>query len=417
MFPNLKKIAQYLANLEIWLVAIPLAVSLISVRFLAVAVIVAAFFWLVRYLAYGKFSYRTPADIPIIILSATIPITLFVTAFPEITYPQVLRLLSGIGLYYAIVNWSWTERRLNWIINGFIFLGLLLAVVSPIAVEWSAKLAFIPAQIYQSFNVLLQDTIHPNVMAGSLAILLPVSVGWMLFAWKDLSIMERLLAVVSSTLMLLVLLLTQSRGAWLATFAVLALFPVFRWRWGWVLSTLGIFAAAALVYTIGVTKVMNSLVSGGSIRGIQGRLEIWERAYYMIRDFPFTGIGIGSFTQVADGLYPFTIGDPGTIFHAHNLFLQIGADLGIVGLIAWVAIFVIHLVQAWKSRLYGLKHNQPRIEAIGFALAGSLMVMAIHGITDAVVWGMVRPAPIVWAIWGIGSSLYLHTQSKTISVS
>lgn len=288
----------------------------------------------------------------------------------------------------------------------------MLSLAAPIAVEWSAKLAFIPAQIYQPFNIILSDTIHPNVMAGSLALILPISIGWFLFAWRDLTIGEKILAVFSSLSMFTVLMLTQSRGAWIAIFAVLVFFPLFRWRWGWILSLLGISATAGLVYVIGITKVMNAIVSGGSIRGIQGRLEIWERAYYMIRDFPFTGIGMGSFTQVVDALYPFTIGNPGTIFHAHNLFLQIGADLGVIGLFAWVAIFVIHLIQAWKSRLDGIKRHQPLIGAAGFALAGSFLVMAIHGVTDAVVWGMVRPAPLVWAIWGIGSSLYLHTQSK-----
>lgn len=409
---TLKKIAQYLASLEIWVVSVAIAASLVSARFLLPAVLITVFFWLIRFLAYGRFSYRTPADIPILILSATIPITLWVTAFPETTSIQVYRLLSGIGLFYAIVNWGWTLQRLRWIINGLIIFGLLLAAAAPIAVEWSAKLAFIPAQIYQPFNIMLSDTIHPNVMAGSLALILPISLGWFLFAWRELTILEKLLAFFSSLSMLIVLVLTQSRGAWIAIFAVLVFFPLFRWKWGWILSLFGILATAGLVYAIGITRVMNAIVSGGSIRGIQGRMEIWERAYYMIRDFPFTGIGMGSFTQVADALYPFSIANPGTIFHAHNLFLQIGADLGIIGLFAWVAIFVIHLVQAWKSRLDGIKRNQLLIGAAGFALASSFLVMAIHGVTDAVVWGMVRPAPLVWAIWGIGSSLYLHTQSK-----
>ena len=303
-------------------------------------------------------------------------------------------------------------KRLNWIINGLILSGLLLASVSPIAVDWSAKLAFIPSQIYQPFTALLQDTIHPNVMAGSLALILPISIGWILFAWRDLAIFEKVLAIFSSLFMFFILVLTQSRGAWIAIFTILILFPIFRWRWGWVLSVIGIIAAATVVYVIGFRDVLNALVSGGSVRGIQSRLEIWEHAYFMIRDFPFTGIGMGSFTQVADSLYPFTGAAPGTIFHAHNLFLQVGVDLGLLGLFAWVAILVIHLIQAWKCRMKGLRNNHPRIEAAGFGITGSLLVMMLHGLTDSVVWGMVRPAPLVWAIWGIGSSLYLYTEMK-----
>ena len=40
------------------------------------------------------------------------------------------------------------------------------------------------------------------------------------------------------------------------------------------------------------------------------RLEIWSRAIYMLQDFPFTGIGMGAFRQVANLLYPFFLAGP-----------------------------------------------------------------------------------------------------------
>ncbi len=38
---------------------------------------------------------------------------------------------------------------------------------------------------------------------------------------------------------------------------------------------------------------------------------------------------------------------------------------------------------------------------LGAGLLCSQLALAVHGITDAVTWGMVRPAPFVWAIWGL----------------
>ena len=121
---------------------------------------------------------------------------------------------------------------------------------------------------------------------------------------------------------------------------------------------------------------------------------------------------MGCFTKVADSLYPFTTAEPGTINHAHNLFLQIGVDLGLPGLLAWISIIIVNLIQAWKSYQTGVKDHQLRMQATGFAITGSLLTMFLHGLTDSVVWGMVRSAPLVWAILGIGSSLYLHKQRK-----
>ena len=98
----------------------------------------------------------------------------------------------------------------------------------------------------------------------------------------------------------------------------------------------------------GMPWILEIAFSSGTISGWDGRREIWSRAIYMIQDFPFTGIGMGSFGEVADALYPFFSYSPGAILHAHNLFLQIAVDLGIPGLIAWLAILLVVIVLSWK---------------------------------------------------------------------
>ena len=44
---------------------------------------------------------------------------------------------------------------------------------------------------------------------------------------------------------------------------------------------------------------------------------------------------------------------------------------------------------------------------IGAGFFCSQLALATHGMTDAVTWGMVRPAPLVWVIWGTISTLAL----------
>ncbi|MFM8322579.1 MAG: hypothetical protein ACKOC5_16835, partial [Chloroflexota bacterium] len=50
---------------------------------------------------------------------------------------------------------------------------------------------------------------------------------------------------------------------------------------------------------------------------------------------------------------------------------------------------------------WGRRQGQPLYAGLGAGLLGSLLALAVHGMTDAVTWGMVRPAPIVWALWGL----------------
>ena len=151
---------------------------------------------------------------------------------------------------------------------------------------------------------------------------------------------------------------------------------------------------------LGLNNIIDMVSSSGAISGIDGRVEIWSRAIYMIQDFAFTGVGMGTFGDVADLLYPFFLYAPGTIPHAHNLFLQIAVDLGVMGLVAWLAIVIGVLITAWQLYKTTSGENKTISQAIGVGMMGSVIALLEQGILDAVTWGMVRPAPIVWVIWG-----------------
>jgi len=122
----------------------------------------------------------------------------------------------------------------------------------------------------------------------------------------------------------------------------------------------------------------------------------------MIQDFSFTGVGMGSFGRVADLLYPFFLAPPGQIPHAHNLFLQVAGDLGIPGLLAWLAVLLAVMAAAWQVYRSGQRHHHGSLRAaLGAGLLASQVALMVHGLTDATVWGMTKPAVVVWAMWGL----------------
>jgi putative inorganic carbon (hco3(-)) transporter len=399
--PLLRHICSSLVSTELWVVGGMVAASIAFPRFLPAAVITAAFFWPLRWLAYGRWSVRTPGDIAILLLLLTAAVSWWITPLPQITHLQVYRLLSGIALYYTLVNTCGTPQRLRLLIWGFSLGGLALALLAPFSVDWPlGKLPFIPVAIYQRFSILVADSVHPNVIAGILALLLPLTLAWMLFAWRNLKAFEWVIGILSVASMSGVLLLSLSRGAWMATFLAMLALVVLRWRRGWVfiIITLGLVALA--IYWFGAEHAFEILVASKTVGGINGRLEVWSRAVDMILDFPFTGIGMGVFQPLADRLYPFMIFEPGQVFHAHNLFLQVAVDLGIPGLLAWTWILVVVILNAAKAYRAGRAHEDSLIAALGAGLLCSQIALIVHGLTDAVTWGMVRPAPVVWALWG-----------------
>jgi putative inorganic carbon (HCO3(-)) transporter len=411
-------VAVRLADLEVWLVGLVVVGSLVTSRLLPLALVVAALFWVIRWIATGRLSSRSVADWPIGIMALLLPLNLWASALPERTLTQLFRLLSGIALYFAILNWTNTHARLRWLVVGVIVAGLILALSAPFSVEWAVqKLSVIPEVIYNRFKVVVPDPVHPNVMAGSLVILLPVPAAILLFGWRWLSKWIRVLCGTAILVMLGILFLTQSRGAWIALAVVVLLMVTLRWRWGWITIPTVVILGAIFVNGLGTSRSLDILTANGSISGMDGRAEIWSRAIYLVQDFPLTGLGMGLFGEAVDQLYPFLSYPAGSVPHAHNLFLQVAVDLGIPGLIAWLAVLGVIVVSAWQVYTTGRRSRDAKVRdlvtGLGVGLICSQLALIAHGMTDAVTWGMVRPAPLVWVLWGLtaASINYFTTRS------
>ena len=374
MIARLRAIAVPVAAVEIWPVALLLAASVVSTHALPIALAVAALFWPIRWLAYGHFTLRTAADWPIGLLLLLLPVTLLATALPDVTRPQVLRLLAGLALYYAIVNWAvhnGARRRLRWLATGLVAAGLGLALVAPFTVEWIVvgKLLFIPEALYRRLPLILADPINPNVMAGALGLLLPLALALSLFAWRELRWFERTLTVIAALAMLGMLVLTKSRGGLMALGAVLVLLVALRWRRGWLIAPAVALLGGVTLWRIGLGRVIEALTATQALGGLDGRLEVWSRAIYMAQDFPYTGIGMGTFNQVANAMYPFFLAGPDAdVPHAHNLFLQVAVDMGLPGLIAWSSALLLVICAAWSIYRHGKRADDRWLAALGAGL-------------------------------------------------
>ncbi len=125
-----------------------------------------------------------------------------------------------------------------------------------------------------------------------------------------------------------------------------AVIIMLRFRWGWLLTLItGAGALGVAYYFLDVPRLLRWLRSSFLVGELAGRIELWARGIFMLEDFFFTGIGMGTYAQTANALYPLrSVAPP----HAHNLFLQVGLDLGMPGLLAWLAIFLVVTWAAWR---------------------------------------------------------------------
>jgi putative inorganic carbon (HCO3(-)) transporter len=146
------------------------------------------------------------------------------------------------------------------------------------------------------------------------------------------------------------------------------------------------------------------------------RLEIWSRATQVIGDFPLTGTGLGSFRVAVPALYPYVMSDPEKVHHAHNVFLQIGSDLGLFGLIAFLGLLAALLSSGVRALNASKKSNDPLRVWLVIGCMGGLVALLTHGLVDCVTWGT-RAAPAGWAVLGLLAALTTESTWTTYPFS
>jgi putative inorganic carbon (hco3(-)) transporter len=379
---------------EIWVVGVCVAASVFLRWMLPVAVVVALLFWLLRWFAADLPMHQTPVDWAFGVLLALVPVTLWITPVPDVTQAQVYRLVTGMALLYAVVHWANTRGRWLLLVAGVVGFGVLLALIAPFSMVWiGGKASFLPETIYTHLVSALPFNIHPNVLGGYLAMVLPIPVALLVAGWPSLSWIVRVLLAVAIVLMGGVLLLTQSRGAWIALAVALAVLVVLVWRWGKVAL-----AIAAVVGTGIVLSPAGALVRDRAFwASSEHRLVIWADVLGLIQEHPLVGIGLGAFPHS----YPLVINPFGRVVHAHNLFLQVALDMGVVGGGAWLAIALFVLVAAWGIYRAGQAAGDDWLVGLGIGLLGSQLALLVHGMLDCVIWVQVETAAVVWGIWGV----------------
>lgn len=72
------------------------------------------------------------------------------------------------------------------------------------------------------------------------------------------------------------------------------------------------------------------------------RFVLWEEALSVWGQAPVLGLGLGQYAEYA---YPW-LGNS-LPYYAHNLYLDIGVELGLLGLLAWIAMLLAPLLAAW----------------------------------------------------------------------
>jgi O-antigen ligase len=134
-----------------------------------------------------------------------------------------------------------------------------------------------------------------------------------------------LLAIPVTLLFLIGVYYTGSRGAEMGVAALIAMYLIGKSKTTGLLLS-GVFAGLLLL-VINATRSRTITMQQG-----MDRLAIWSDGMSYVKHSPIWGNGWGSFTDMQG-------------MTAHNSFLLVAAELGIVGLFLWTSIIVVTMIQ------------------------------------------------------------------------
>lgn len=220
----------------------------------------------------------------------------------------------------------------------------------------------------------------------------------------------RLATISASGFCFLTTLLTGSRGGMiaLAVMLVAAIFFAGPWRgrvavMSALVAVVGVFYIAALAPSYVRERIQSSQ---GEARQLEGRSTLWQIGERMVRANPVQGVGAGNF-QVSSRHY---LLQPGAVYRsdvilltpqvAHNTYLEIAAELGIVGLLLFGSIAVFAVGSSLRAaRNFGAR-GDPGSEALARSVA-----VALVGVLAADFFISQEINKQLWLLLGIGPAI------------
>jgi O-antigen ligase len=323
----------------------------------------AALLWLLTARAKSWTLALTPAWIPLLVLVLIGAASLLWSSSPFASFAEGQRLLTYLLLFALALHAMRRAESRTMLVTALVLAGAIEAVYVLLQYSFGDPI-FLTSQLagkWQTFGTLG----NPNWTGEFLAAAALVSLGRLIDLRKAAATQaarswSRQLTLVALILILLALAATLARGAWLAFIIGAAAFLIARRRHrNAQLRLKSSIVPLAITGAAGVVIILLPLLSNQAainhlfnFKSARGRIWMWAVTWTMIRDAPWGGHGLGTFGSQFP-LYqarafsrgwsaPF-IANASFTSYPHNDYLQLWAELGLFGLLAFGALIWIVL--------------------------------------------------------------------------
>ncbi len=282
-------------------------------------------------------------------------------------YRYALNIMLFVVAYTAIG----TRQHVVWVVAAFLVGAMISAITGilfpapPVSPDDIARLSGAGVEANELAAVLVATLGLAAAFAG---------------AWRGAPLV-RIAAVGVIGFCVLGVILSFSRGGLVALGAALIAGVVLggRWRPAAVMLLIAVSLGVAGYLAYVATPVQRERVT--TVEGGTGRADIWAVGWRMVESSPTNGIGVGQFpvSSIHFLLAPgallrdeFIVDEPKV---AHNIYLEVLAELGVVGLLLFLSILVYSVSSAVRAARAFDHAGDQRMEALARCVAVALIAL------------------------------------------
>lgn len=310
---------------------------------------------------------------------------------PAESVKKLVVLLTAAAVFYAALEIC-REQRDRLVVVGGVLAGLLIASAQGVLQRVLGQTGeygivsdgSVIGRVQGSFG-------HPNQYGGFLAVLVPLAVAVVLT--RDFGAGRRWLAAAALALAVPAIAFTYARGAIVAlVLGSLLWLAILRPR----LAVLVALVVGIAATTLAPAALKERFDPEESSSDITLRADIWSAAMDIYSSEPLLGVGLDNFGEAYRSL-PSTLDGSSTQRrllhqtqvlvppHAQNLYLNILAELGIVGFAA----FLVFAVAAVAAAFRRARLRDPVTRAVALAVGAGLLTLGVHSLLEVTLIGEV----------------------------
>lgn len=284
-------------------------------------------------------------------------------------------ILEPAAFYFLLRVMRLERRDLLWLIDTLLFTGGAIAVVGLVLFITGESVV----EAEEGARRLISVYGSPNGVGLYLGRCLPFALAYGLVlprgSWRWSY------GVTSGALMLLAVLLSQSRGAILLGLPAALVVVLIVWRGRRATVPVALAVIATVLVVLALSLVLPRLAEPTGDTAIFRR-HLWYSSVNLIEERPLTGVGLDQFLYWYRSRYllPEAWEEP-DLSVPHNILLNHWVNLGVLGVLAGVAFQGMFWRTLWRVRRRVVADGGVWL-ALALGLAGSMTDLLVHGLVD-----------------------------------